>query len=326
MKIGVVGAGLIGKKRALACLKRSDVELVLVHDRDERKAKELCEVDHSRMRSISSVSDLLSDPTVEMVVIATTHDGLLPLATNSLRAGKHTLVEKPGGRSLSEIRELAEIASRTNVTLQFGYNHRFHPAVGRAKEIVDSGAYGPVMWLRGQYGHGGRLGYAEEWRAQRELSGGGELIDQGSHLIDLTNFLCGPSQLEYCKLTTSFWNMDVEDNAFFALRLKNGGTAWHHASWTDWKNRFSFEICMKTAKIEISGLGGSYGREELKLYVMNPSMAPPTLTHESWDNGDMSWHREMDDFLSAIRSESSFGAKIDDVLRLFEVIDMAYQQ
>ena len=139
-----------------------------------------------------------------------------------------------------------------------------------------SGRYGPLMFVRARYGHGGRLGYEQEWRADRPtVSGGGELVDQGSHLIDLVRACFGDVDLAFAEMRTMFWKMDVEDNAFLALRPRSGGFAWLHASWTEWKNLFSFEVMLERAKLEVNGLGGSYGPEQLTLYEMAPEMGPP---------------------------------------------------
>ena len=170
------------------------------------------------------------------------------------------LIEKPGGRDLAGVAQVAALARERGIEVRVGYNHRFHPSILAAKEMVDSGRHGPILHIRARYGHGGRPGYEKEWRAQREISGGGELIDQGLHLIDLVRFLAGDVDLAFAELRTDFWPMDVEDNAYIALRSRVGAFAWLHASWTEWKNIFSFEIAMRDAKIEVQGLGGTRHR------------------------------------------------------------------
>ena len=184
------------------------------------------------------------------------------------------------------------------------------------------------MFIRARYGHGGRVGYEREWRAQREVSGGGELIDQGIHLIDLTRFLAGDVDLAFGELRTTFWDMDVEDNAFLALRPHAGGFAWLHASWTEWKNLFSLEIMLERAKIEIAGLGGSYGPETLTLFEMLPEMGPPLVHRTQWDalrrlvarsSSSRAWpHRWRADRQSARRSTMQSPR--------FDVVDAVYRQ
>ena len=182
------------------------------------------------------------------------------------------------------------------------------------------------MFIRARYGHGGRLGYEREWRADAAVSGGGELIDQGIHLIDLTRFLAGDVTLACSDLRTTFWPMDVEDNAFLALDCASGAFAWLHASWTEWKNLFSLEIMLERAKIEISGLGGSYGVETLTLFEMLPEMGPPIESRQSWDGADDSWARELADVAAAIAGDDAHdcGASIDDAVAALRVVDAAY--
>src|SRR6185295_2401631 len=158
---------------------------------------------------------------------------------------------------------------------QVGFNHRFHPALQKAREIVDTGALGPLMFIRGRYGHGGRTGYDREWRADPAISGGGELIDQGVHLIDLARWFLGEFPVVEGHAGTYFWDMAVDDNAFLSLRTKANQTAWLQASCTEWKNMFSFEIYGRDGKLQVDGLGGSYGVERLSYYKMLPKMGPP---------------------------------------------------
>ena len=186
-----------------------------------------------------------------------------------------------------------------------------------------SGEFGRVMHIRVRYGHGGRSGYESEWRARRELSGGGELLDQGVHLVDLVRFISGDVLLAFAELRTDFWSTDVEDNAF-PLRAADGAFAWLHASWTEWKNLFSFEVALENAKIELSGLGGSYGIETCTLHTMLPEMGIPVTTVSEWPRDDESWERETVDALGAFSGEVAIGASLDDAIAVLRVVEEAY--
>jgi predicted dehydrogenase len=318
----VVGCGLIGRKRAQT-LEARGVRVRSVYD-VSRDAAEALAANLPSAVVAASASDAFVEPGVDLAVIATSHVSLAPLASEAVRAGLHVLVEKPGGHHLSEVEALAEEARRLNRVVRVGFNHRFHPALRKAHEIVAGGALGPVLHVRGRYGHGGRLGYEREWRADPVQSGGGELLDQGVHLIDLTRFLVGPVELAFCELRTEFWHMPVEDNAYLALRSSSGAFAWLHASWTEWRNLFSLEIAMRTGKVEIQGLGGSYGVERLTLHEMLPDMGPPVTSAWEWPRGDASWADEVDDVLAAIDGRAAVGASLDDCIDAFRVIDEAY--
>jgi predicted dehydrogenase len=319
----LIGCGLIGSRRAEA-LEQCGVPLVAIYDTDADAAARVAATSRKRTVVASSAAEAIAAEGVELVVVATTHAALGPIALEAAAAGRHVLVEKPGAHNLETAELLCKIAAESNVSVRVGYNHRFHPSLRRTKEIVDSGRYGPLLHIRARYGHGGRLGYEREWRAQRELSGGGELLDQGSHLIDLTRHLAGEVDLAFSELRTEFWDIEVEDNAFVALRIADGGFAWLHASWSEWKNLFSFEVTLRDAKLEITGLGGSYGPERLILFEMGPTLGPPETTSWEWPHGDDSWRLEIEDVLADLAGAPYSGARIADAVATLRIIDEAY--
>jgi len=320
--VGVVGVGLIGKKRISAANGAFAVRAIY-------------DVDKVVARSVGSeygvdVSDdlagLLKRDDINFIVVATTHDQLPNVAVDALEHGKHVLIEKPGGVSSGDLRRVSNAAAANGRMVRVGFNHRFHPSILRAQRLALAGTYGRLLWIRGRYGHGGRLGYENEWRANRMKSGGGELVDQGSHLIDIVRYFAGEVDLAFADVATLFWPMEVEDNAFVALRPIQGGLAWLHASWTEWKNLFSLEVCFERGKIEITGLGGSYGSERMVLYEMLPQMGPPLVKDWEWPQSDDSWKLELEDFDAALRGEHSQGASIEDAIRVLELIEEAYRE
>ena len=324
MTIGaaIIGCGLIGRKRA-AAMAVAGMELRAVHDVDRQRAESLAgefgaEVADSAAKAFSTAG-------VEVAIVATLHADLTPLAEEALNGGLHVLVEKPGGVDASALRRLDDAAARQSRVVRVGFNHRFHPALRRARELATEGL-GDLLYVRGRYGHGGRVGYEQEWRADRSRSGGGELLDQGIHLIDLTRFLVGDVSLLFADLTTRFWKMDVEDNAFLCLRPAAGGTAWLHASWTEWKNLFSLEVAYTTAKLEVTGLGGSYGVERLTRHAMRPQLGPPDTTTWEFPRPDTSWEDELVDFVGAIGGARGLGATAGDAAAALDIVGAAYQR
>jgi predicted dehydrogenase len=217
-------------------------------------------------------------------------------------------------------------AAQTGARVRVSYNHRYHPALLKARELVDTGAIGPLLFLRGRYGHGGRPGYDREWRANPELSGGGELIDQGVHLIDLAGWFLGEFAQVQGHAATYFWDMKVDDNAFLSLRTAAGQTAWLHASCTEWKNLFSFEITGRNGKIAIDGLGGSYGLERCAFYRMLPEMGPPDTTVWEYPRGDESWTRELQAFVEDIRVGREPTPGLREGTRTLEIVEEVYRQ
>ena len=317
-----MGCGLISSKRVDAL--PEGARLVAVFDVDVARADALA-AQRPGADVAASPEAMFARDDVDLVIVATPHRELAPLAIGALDAGRHVLVEKPGAIDVAGARAIAEHAAAAGRVACVGFNHRFHPAMAAAKRIVDGGEYGGIMHIRARYGHGARLGYEREWRADRAVSGGGELIDQGIHLVDLTRFFAGDVTLAFSELRTSFWDMQVEDNAFLALRCESGAFAWLHASWTEWKNLFSLEIMLERAKIDIAGLGGSYGTESLTLFEMLPEMGPPLAHHEEWKHSDGSWALELEACVQAIDGATPRGASIDDAVAALSIVGDAYR-
>ena len=257
-------------------------------------------------------------------MIATINASLAPLAIKAAENGKHVLIEKPGAISMKELETLEAAAAKTGALVRVGYNHRYHPACLKALEIFRSGALGPMMFVRGRYGQGGRVGYDKEWRADPKLAGGGELIDQGVHLIDLAGIFLGEFTHVEGHAPTYFWNMPVDDNAFLSLRNAAGQTAWLHASCTEWKNLFSLEIYGRDAKLHWEGLGGSYGLEKLTYYKMLPQMGPPETTIWEFPRGDESWRIEMQEFFDDIRLKRTPVPGLQEAKAAMAVVEKIY--
>jgi predicted dehydrogenase len=324
LRVAIVGCGMIGTKRAAALA--PDDELLACHDVNEQAAKSLSE-QHGATACATLEELLAMGP--EVVVVATVHDQLARLAERALRAGAHVLVEKPAGVSTAEIDHLIECQRASGRLVKVGFNHRFHPGIARAAEEVHSGRRGDLMHLRARYGHGGRLGYEREWRADPARSGGGELIDQGMHLLDLTHWLAGPLVLHSALLRTHFWDTPVEDNAALILgeaQSLTGPWAMLHVSWTEWKNLFSLEVYCRTAKIQVDGLVRSYGPQRLRIYQMGPELGPPEVQEVNYPDEDRSWEREWASFAAAIAAgdERLLNGDLSDAHYAWKQIEAAY--
>jgi predicted dehydrogenase len=338
----VIGCGLIGRKRVAALPQAlrgtapakgpnpaeapaSSGPLLYTCDLDAGRAADLAR----RVPGCTSITDYhvaLADPRVTAVIVATLNASLAPITLAAVRAGKHVLVEKPGALNATQLRTIQEAARQSGARVRIGYNHRYHPALQKARELFDRGQLGPLMFLRARYGHGGRKGYDREWRADPEMSGGGELIDQGVHLIDLAGWFLGEFPVVEGHAATSFWDMKVDDNAFLSLRTSAGQTAWLHASCTEWKNLFSLEIYGRDAKIAIDGLGGSYGLERLAFYKMLPEMGPPETTIFEYPRGDESWALETRAFIEDIQQDREPSPGLAEGIRTLEIVETIYRR
>jgi predicted dehydrogenase len=321
MKVAIIGCGLVGLKRAKAL---GEHQLVIACDSDIRRAQDICSVAGSG-NAVTDWKEAGAHPKADIVIVSTTNDWLTPIGLYALEHGKHVLVEKPAARSVKEIVPFLKKAQQLDMKVKVGFNLRYHPALRKAREIVDSGKMGELMFLRGRYGHGGRIGYEREWRANPEISGGGELIDQGVHLIDLARWFLGEFTIAEGFHHTYFWDMPVDDNAFLLLRNEKKQAAWLHVSWTEWKNMFSLEIYGKLGKIQIDGLGGSYGTEKLVYYKMLPGMGPPETTGWEYRGEDESWALEFNAFVEAINTGKPLNGDINDAFEALKIVDKIYK-
>ncbi len=322
MKVAIVGCGLIGAKRSRAL---GAAQLAVVCDVNLERAQALAKTAPG-VEASADWRGTVTRPDIDIVVVATIHDQLAPITAAAVEAGKHVLVEKPGACRAAELAPIMAAARRTGSLVRVGFNHRYHPALRKAREIADSGVLGPMMFVRGRYGHGGRPGYDKEWRAAPEKSGGGELVDQGMHLIDLARWFLGDFVDVKGFIPTYFWDMPVEDNAFLLLRTAGGQVASLHATWTEWKNLFSLEIYGKHGKLDVSGLGGSYGAEKLTYYKMLPEMGPPETTSWEYPMADVSWNREFDAFLEDIRLGRPPAPGLEDAAAALTIVERIYEQ
>ncbi len=298
LRVAIVGCGLIGAKRAAALA--PDDALLGCYDVNSEAAVSLA-ARHGG-RACATLDELLTlGP--DVIVVATVHDRLAALAERALATGAHVLVEKPAGISVAQIDRLLAAQRESGRLVKVGFNHRFHPGLARVAEEVHSGRHGELLHLRARYGHGGRPGYEREWRADPARSGGGELIDQGMHLLDLTHWLAGPLPLHSALLRTHFWETPVEDNAALLLGCadsRTGPWAMLHVSWTEWRNLFSLEVFCRTAKLRVDGLVRSYGPQRLRIYRMSPALGPPELEELAFPDVDHSWEREWASFAAAV--------------------------
>lgn len=322
LRIGIVGCGLIGRKRA-AALRPEDV-VVGVLDTNPAAAAAL-----ANDLQITPTADLdeLIGRGVDVLIVATTHEAIAEIGIAGMRAGVDVLLEKPAGRVTSEVLALQDVAGETGRVACVGFNHRHHPGVRRILDEAASGVHGDVMYLRARYGHGGRVGYDREWRADPWQSGGGELVDQGFHLIDLSRCLIGEVPVASAFTSTAYWDMPVDDNAVITLGVSGvhgQPFANLHASCAEWKNLFDLEVYCRTAKLHLSGLQGSYGPQVLTVYRMKPELGPPDAERIEYPTADASWATEWAAVARAVETRSIDTGDLAAALYCHRVADAAY--
>lgn len=321
MKVAIIGCGFLGTKRAQTLRQH---QLVACVDHVIEKAQALAQ-QHLHCQAFTRWQDIITQPHIELIIIATLHASLAEITLAAVLAGKHVLVEKPGARLAFELDPIIEAAKQNKVFVRVGFNHRYHRSFRQARALINDNALGELMFIRARYGHGGRLGYDKEWRAQPELSGGGELIDQGVHLIDLARWFLGDFSDVQGFAHTYYWNMPVDDNGFLLLKTRKRQVAHLHVSCTEWKNTFSFEIYGRKGKIDIQGLGGSYGTERLSFYKMLPAMGPPETFIWEYPMADDSWEVELNEFIEDIKFNRQPAPGLQDAQAALRIVEEIYR-
>lgn len=322
MNFAIVGCGLIGQKRASNL---HDNKLLYACDVDINKSKLISEK-HNSCVAISDLDIICTDNKIDAVIVSVTNNQLFPVSLKLIESGKNILIEKPGSISVDELLQLKKSMEKHNSIIRFGYNHRYHPACIKLLELIKDESIGEFMFLRGRYGHGGRIGYEKEWRFNKNISGGGELIDQGVHLIDLSSIFLGEFVYIDGHINTYYWNTNLEDNAFLNLRNSKNNTAWLHVSCTEWKNTFSLELYFKHAKFHWEGLGGSYGTERLYYYKMTEEMGPPDTEIYEFPKQDNSWKIEINEFISDIKLKRIPNPGIKEAINTLNVVETIYKK
>lgn len=320
--------GRMGELRRGLLVSHPDFEMVACCDMEPKRIPL-----RSEERLLTDYRVLL-DEEIDAVFVCTTNDVTAEVAVAALEAGKHVFCEKPPGRNLEEAQRIFD-AERGNprLKLKFGFNHRYHEGVREALAIVRSGRLGRLLWMRGIYGKSGGKDFERNWRNDQKRSGGGILLDQGIHMLDLFRLFGGEFDLVKSLVGTLHWPIDVEDNAFVLLRNGAGIVAMLHSSATQWKHVFSLDLCLSAGYITIHGIlsnSQSYGRETLIVGRRDPDeddRATGSPREEvSYYTQDVSWRLELDEFADAILQDRAItvGTSVD-ALRVMELVEAVYR-
>jgi predicted dehydrogenase len=303
IKVGIIGFGKIGKIRKKIIDNHPNLELVSIADPNP-----IIEENDVQYKIFKNYKELLR-LNLDAVFICTPNKYTPVIVKDALNKKMHVFCEKPPGRTIEDI-EMMINAEKKNpeIKLKFGFNHRYHDNVLEAKSIVESGRFGKILWMRGVYGKSGGINFKNIWRSRRDISGGGILLDQGVHMIDLFRFFCGGFEEVKSFISNSFWELDVENDAFAILRNKKGQLASLHSSSTQWKHTFSLEISLEKGYINLYGILSStrsYGQGEHLVTASRQfedeaySIGNPQ-ENITYFNQDKSWEREVNDFVDCI--------------------------
>lgn len=324
INIGIIGFGKMGQLR-------------LSKIRENGKGRVLGVVEPTLVTGLPELkrypneTAMLADPEIDAVFVCVPNYLNEPITVQALQTGKHVFCEKPPAFSAREVEEIMREEEKSGKKLMYGFNHRHHESVRKAKELVDSKNYGKILWLRGRYGKSVDKNFYEDWRSKKELAGGGILMDQGIHMLDLFLMLAGDFEEVKATVSNLYWKLEVEDNVFAILRNRAGVVASLHSTMTQWRHLFSLEIFLEKGYIVINGLltpSGTYGEERMTV-VQNRTTAPVA----TWDDEehtlfeiDHSWNREVEHFFDAIQNDKPITVgNSRDALDLMRLVDRIYQ-
>jgi predicted dehydrogenase len=241
MQFGLIGAGCIGDLRAQALRKTPGAKLVAVSEIDPRRAAQVAAP--ARARVCKDVAEMLDLAQVEAVIVSTPPQFHEEAVLAALAAGKHVLCEKPLSNTLGACRRMVEAAHESGKTITTGFNQRYFPAIRFLKKTVADGLIGQLDHVRAFAGHEGLTQFRAPWEYDKNVIGGGALMDVGIHMIDLTAYVLGDVCEVFGVATEKVWKLKgAEDNGFALLRSPVGAVATLHASWSEWKGyRFYIE-------------------------------------------------------------------------------------
>jgi 1,5-anhydro-D-fructose reductase (1,5-anhydro-D-mannitol-forming) len=326
LKVGIIGYGKVGKTRHSILNKIKGVEVISICDINIKKKKIKSAV------TTKKASQIINNKLIDIVFIC------LPTYLNAeytikcLKKQKHVFCEKPPAINAKQLREVIKIEKKNNLKLMYGFNHRLHQSVQDIKKYIDSMKFGKILWMRGRYGKSVDRNFLHEWRSKKKYSGGGILIDQGIHMLDLFLYLGNNFNKIKSSISNLYWNLDVEDNAFIILEnTKSRISASLHSTMTQWRHLFSLEIFMEKGYFVLNGLktsSNSYGKEVLTI-AKNRSLPPAA----SWTKEinkeyrfDNSFKIEINNFIKSVKNDKPIlTSNSKDALAIMKIIDKIYK-
>jgi predicted dehydrogenase len=325
LEIGIIGYGHMGQIRAKALNKVQDCRIKYIFDYVDIKNKDFPIAD--------SAESIFEDESIDALFICTVNSMNKDLVIKGLKNGKHVFCEKPPAFTADEVREIIAAEEKSGKKLMYGFNHRHHGAVIKMKSEIDTGNYGKVLWMRGRYGKSVDEGYFDTWRVNKDLAGGGILIDQGIHMLDLFNHMGGGFDQTHAFVSNLYWHLEgIEDNVFAIFKnSKTGVAASLHSTMTQWRHMFSLEVFLEGGYMVLNGLktsSGTYGDEVLTV-AKNRTKAPAA----TWDDEesyrfeiDSSWDNEVRHFIDAINNNTDVEIGTShDALKVMGLIDEVYK-
>lgn len=327
LRIGIAGYGVVGKRRRDFIDQRDDMVVVAVCDRSFNGDGVMAD----GVAYFTHYSHLLQIQELDALFVCLTNDIAAEVTCASLERGVHVFCEKPPGRDVADIeRVIACERAHPGLILKYGFNHRYHDSVRDALSMLDSGKMGRVLNMRGVYGKSQFISYGapSDWRTQRVVAGGGILLDQGIHMVDLMRLFGGDFDEVKSFVTNDFWKHDIEDNAYALMRSRSGVVAMLHSTATQWRHRFNLEITLERGALILSGIlsgSKSYGAETLTVVWADESDQGDPREQTTRYNRDPSWADEIAEFADAVlRGEPIKAGSSMDALETMRLVYRIY--
>lgn len=324
-RVGIVGYGVIGKRRRQFIDAHPDLEAVCVSD--IRFGPEDTTVDG--LSACCDHTQLLTKD-LDAIFVSVPNYIASEITIAGLKKGIHVFCEKPPGRSVADIESVIAVEkANPGIVLKYGFNHRYHDSVQEALRILKSGELGDIINMEGIYGKSRIVDpKIAAWRSERKYAGGGILLDQGIHMLDLMRLFSGEFKNVKSFVTDDYWRHDVEDNAFAIMKDEKGRIASIHSSGTLWEHTFSLHIYLTEGYLKLSGiLSGSmsYGGETLIVGRRSDSNHGSLESQTIKYLQDNSWKHEIEEFADAISGKSpvQFGTS-EDALATMKLVYRIY--
>ncbi len=323
LKVGIAGYGVVGKRRREYIDQHPLFKTVAVCDQTLKAGTRL----EDGTPAYSDTQELLKAEKLDVLFVCLPNYLAAKVTLAGLEAGLHVFCEKPPGRDLDDIAQvLIAEKTRPHQKVMYGFNHRYHDSVQDTLKLIQSKELGELINLRGVYGKSKMINFDSDWRTERSLSGGGILLDQGIHMVDMMRLFAGEFDQVHSFISNSFWNHDVEDNAYALMRTSSGVVAMLHSSATQWRHSFRLELALSRGGIILSGIlsgSKSYGREQITvLYKAADDRGDPREVTTSY-NRDHSWADEIAVFADAILKDKviTSGSTLD----AYKTMEMVYR-
>ena len=326
LKVGIAGYGVVGRRRRECVDRHPHMEMVAVCD-------QLFSNDNSTVDGLRSYRDYdhLLKENLDVLIVCLTNEIAPKVTIAGLECGLHVFCEKPPGRDVEDILSVIEYEEKyPELKLMYGFNHRYHDSVVEALRIVKSNELGEVINLRGVYGKSQLITFNQpDWRTKREIAGGGVLLDQGIHMVDLMRLFAGEFEEVHSFIANNHWNYDVEDNAYALMKTKKGAVAMLNSSATQWRHRFYLEINLEKGSLVLGGIlsgSKSYGAETLTVINADPNNDNgDPMEQLTRYNKDPSWYAEIDEFANCIVSDRQItNGTSDDALQTMKLVYKIY--